>query len=57
MVNALKKDGFDCYVVEDKVYLVQCGVFCKQKNAIALRDKLVEYGYTPIIKEIANGDD
>lgn len=56
MVNALKKDGFDCYVVEDKVYLVQCGVFCKQKNAIALRDKLVEYGYTPIIKEIANGD-
>lgn len=51
MVNALKKDGFDAYVIDEKIYLVQCGVFSKQKYALALRDKLIEYGYSPIIKE------
>lgn len=56
MITALRADGFDCYIVEEQIYLVQCGVFSVQKNAIALRDKLVERGYTPIIKEIANGD-
>lgn len=50
LVNKLKADGFDAYVIEEKYYVVQAGAFCNKDNAIKMISALNQCGYDAIIK-------
>lgn len=41
---------------ENTVYIVQCGVFKKKEYAKALTEKLAEYGFESLIKEVLKND-
>src|SRR5699024_2285843 len=52
LVNNLKKDGFDAFIVQTKYYTVQTGAFSKKSNANSMVKKLKKKGYdTLIIRE------
>src|SRR5699024_1086166 len=52
LVNNLKKDGFDGFIVQTKYYKVQTGAFSKKSNANSMVKKLKKKGYdTVIIRE------
>ena len=52
LVNNLKKDGFDAFIVQTKYYKVQTGAFSKKSNANSMVKKLKKKGYdTLIIRE------
>jgi cell division septation protein DedD len=55
LVDALKKKQYPAFVADnsaaDKLFRVQLGPFAEIKDAEAMRSRLVNDGYTPILKK------
>src|SRR5699024_1042277 len=49
LVNNLKKDGFDAFIVQTKYYKVQTGAFSKKSNAVKLVNNLKKDGFDAFI--------
>lgn len=43
-------------LIGEYLYKVQVGAFAKEKNAIAMKDKLINAGFTAMIVKVKKGE-